>query len=117
MTYSFQTKPPCNNGTLPGVASLQSLISGGCGHTRLRPDVPNPFEFVAEAFSETRTLLPANAVQLSASEHHEDYATAGIQLPWKPNGTRRGRAIVATGLPVKSAASRITRSLPSRAAS
>jgi hypothetical protein len=42
---------------------------------------------------------------------------SGIQLPWKPNGTRWGSAMVATGFPVKSEASRITRSLPSRAAS
>ena len=34
----------------------------------------------------------------------------GIQLPWKPNGTRTGSWIVATGSPVKSWASRITTS-------
>ena len=39
---------------------------------------------------------------------------SGIQLPWNPNGTRRGSAMVATGLAPKSAASRITRSLTSR---
>ncbi len=46
-----------------------------------------------------------------------EYRYAGIQLPWKPYGTRRGSWIRATGLPAKSEASRITRSLPSRAAS
>jgi len=45
------------------------------------------------------------------------YVASGIQLPWKPNGTRCGSVIVATGFPVKSAASRITRSLVSLEAS
>lgn len=44
-------------------------------------------------------------------------ASSGIQLPWNPCGTRRGRCTRATGSFSKSTASRITRSLVSRAAS
>ena len=40
-----------------------------------------------------------------------------IQLPWNPYGTRRGSCTRATGLPWKSDASMITRSLPSRTGS
>ena len=40
--------------------------------------------------------------------------TSGAQPPWKPNGTRTGRRIVAIGSPAKSCASRMTTSLRSR---
>ena len=39
---------------------------------------------------------------------------SGAQPPWKPNGTRTGRRIVAIGSPAKSWASRMTTSLRSR---
>lgn len=45
------------------------------------------------------------------------YAGSGIQLPWKPKGTRCGRRMVATGGAVNEEASSTSRSLPSRPAS
>ena len=64
-----------------------------------------------------RTRRPGSARLAEVTvEVVEVYAGAGSQMPWYPNGTRSGSAIVATGSPPKSVASMITRSLRSSGA-
>ena len=67
--------------------------------------------------------LVCGLIGLGARVAREDQATidaaftSGAQPPWKPNGTRTGKRIVAIGSPAKSWASRMTTSLRSRSGS
>ena len=60
-----------------------------------------------------RTVDGAGALDGQPHERVSAYGASGTQLPWKPNGTRCGRWMTATGSPAKSWASRITTSLES----
>ena len=57
--------------------------------------------------------LPSSQARIMHS-YSMTMTLSGAQPPWKPNGTRTGRRIVATGSPAKSWASRMTTSLRSR---
>src|SRR5262249_19010783 len=63
-----------------------------------------------------------DVIQIEWRRHLRRYYSATVSLsgahpPWKVNGTRTGRRIVATGSPAKSWASRMTMSLRSRSGS
>ncbi len=61
------------------------------------------------------SVAPASALRPGWGEAAQ--TRSGIHEPWNPNGTRWGNATAARRGAVKSAASRITKSLVSRAAS
>ena len=89
--------------------------SGGSGEALGSRQAARARPWFRQAAPPSRELLSAS--RLSMHSYSTTVILSGAQPPWKPNGTRTGRRIVAIGSPAKSWASRMTTSLRSRSGS